>query len=92
MPPPSPLPGSPSCPLLVTLLNFIWLFDYWDYSFLFLNLHKVYVCVELRQAPQRHRMRKDEKERVWEKERQRERGRGRVTAAPGKCFLIGSNM
>lgn len=48
--------------------------------------------MELRQAPQRHRMREDEKEREWERERQRERGRGRVTAAPGKCFLIGSNM
>jgi hypothetical protein len=35
-------------------------------------------------------MREDEKDRVWE--RQRERERGRVTAAPGKCFLIGSNM
>lgn len=31
------------------------------------------VCVELRQARQRHRMRKDERDREWERERGRER-------------------
>lgn len=34
----------------------------------------------------------EERQRVGEKDRETERERGRVTAAPGKCFLIGSNM
>lgn len=44
--------------------------------------------MELRQAPQRHRMREDEKEREWERERQRERGRGSYLMETGFSALL----